>query len=162
MVPEIAAGARDGGPFQMWSGQREPRSEGETSVIGGVLGLRCCKVQSWGEKRIDWKVPGRIHGIGSQRCGGWFVRAGWSPARVGAALGTRLSLWVWGVSLLPMEWAAGSCAGGGSSSTYSVYSTPYTGLYWLQLRSNALASACPVTLPHREIWESNSIALLVV
>jgi hypothetical protein len=46
LVPEIAAGARDGGPSPRWSGQRETRSEGETGVTG-VLAAARYSVQSW-------------------------------------------------------------------------------------------------------------------
>ena len=41
----------------MWSGQREIRSEGETSVTGSP---RCCKVQSW--ERSAFALIGRFLG----------------------------------------------------------------------------------------------------
>lgn len=82
LVPKIAAGARGGGPFQMWSSQREIRSESETSVR--FLAAGSCKVQSW--ERSAFVLIGRFLGESTESVPsgtvGWFVRSGFVPRPV--------------------------------------------------------------------------------
>lgn len=56
MVPEIAAGARDGGPFQLWSDRKTKGTESETSVTAVLAAAR----YNVGRVPCDWKVRWRL------------------------------------------------------------------------------------------------------